>query len=268
MVEPPLASFAAMAPSDRLLPFVTALHLHAGTPAQAPYRRLPGPFAALVVHGGGSGYWRRAEEQAWRPFPRVALQGLFTSWNFALDDPDRRCSMVLIQPAAVETLFHIRAADTVDQVLDLAALRPDLARTLSRIAVGEANPLPALDDVLASIVRRVSRTDLAVPLAMIRREAGSGRVSLAAAVAGRSERSLRRSFQALIGVSPKRWCMIERFSANLRRLHPSPWTDAGAAPDYFDQAHEIREFRGLAGITPGAYRREKQTGDRRMFAYG
>jgi AraC-like DNA-binding protein len=75
-------------------------------------------------------------------------------------------------------------------------------------------------------------------------------------------------FQSGIGVSPKKWCEIERFAANLRRLHPNPWTDEGAAPDYFDQAHEIREFRSMAGITPGAYRREKLMGDRRVFAFG
>jgi AraC-like DNA-binding protein len=265
-VVQPFASFASLAPSDRLRPFVTALHLHNNRSPEPAYRRLPGPFAALVVHGGGTGWWRRPDEQGWQTYPRVALQGLFTHWNLALDAADRRCAMALIEPAAVEALFGIPAAVTINAVIDLAALRPELGRTLARLAARDANPLPALDETLAALLGGVSRTDLEVPLSLIRREAGSARISAAASLAGRSERSFRRTFHAALGVSPKRWCMIERFSANLRRLHPAPWSERGAPPDYFDQAHEIREFRAMAGITPGAYRRAKTTGDRRVFA--
>ncbi len=39
-------------------------------------------------------------------------------------------------------------------------------------------------------------------------------------------------------------------------------------PAYYDQAHEIHEFRRLAGVTPSVYRHEKAEGDRRLFAIG
>jgi AraC-like DNA-binding protein len=266
-VAHPLAFFASLPPPDRLRPYVMALHHHAGDGPQAPYRRLPGPFAALVVHGGPPGYWRKADEPGWRPYPRVALQGLFTRWNFALEVPGRRCSMALIEPAAVEALFGFPAAATIDHVLDLEVLRPQLGRALAAIS-RQADPLPQIAEFLASLVARSSAPGLGGPLSMIRREAGSARIAAAALLADRSERSLRRMFHAAIGVAPKRWCSIERFTANLRRLHPRPWIEVDALPDYFDQAHEIREFRAMAGITPGAYRREKRLGDRRVFAFG
>lgn len=75
---------------------------------------------------------------------------------------------------------------------------------------------------------------------------------------GLGMRALQRLFRAYVGVSPK-W-VVKRY-----RLHEAvailqagghvDWADLALTLGYFDQAHFIRDFRGLIGCTPMAYAR-------------
>jgi AraC-like DNA-binding protein len=61
-----------------------------------------------------------------------------------------------------------------------------------------------------------------------------------------------------VGVAPKLACRVARFRAAVSLLHDRPRTDLSAVAfdaGYADQPHLTREFRALAGMTPGAYRR-------------
>src|SRR3546814_20580487 len=65
----------------------------------------------------------------------------------------------------------------------------------------------------------------------------------------------RRSSDLL---APKAWCRVHRFGRALERLAADPalfLADVAAAEGYADQAHFTREFRALAGLSPGADRR-------------
>ncbi|MFZ6779906.1 DUF6597 domain-containing transcriptional factor [Undibacterium sp. Ji83W] len=81
------------------------------------------------------------------------------------------------------------------------------------------------------------------------------------AIAGTDKRSLQRLFQKYVGIGPK-W-VIQRY-----RLHEAlaqvqagktlSWTDLAQELGYFDQAHFVRDFRQLVGMTPREY--EKSLG--------
>jgi AraC-like DNA-binding protein len=263
------SNFSVMKPPAELEGLVTAFHHHHESGGrQSVFRRLPGPFAAVVINTTEGGFWRNPGETHWRPYPKVALHGLFTHWTEAVEADNRSCVMVLLEPWAIRPLFGLAAADAVDDVLDLQVLRPTLGLSLLKAAEKPDTALDAVADVLASVSAGKVHDDLSEPLSLFRLEGGSARVSHAAMLLGTSRKSLWRLFHMQLGVSPKKWCVIERFSSNLRRLHPSPWTDPGAEPDYCDQAHEIREFRRMAGMTPGTYRRGKLAGDPGVFAIG
>jgi AraC-like DNA-binding protein len=81
------------------------------------------------------------------------------------------------------------------------------------------------------------------------------------AIADLDKRSLQRLFQKYVGIGPK-W-VIQRY-----RLHEAvaqvqagktlSWTALALELGYFDQAHFVRDFRKLVGMTPGEY--EKSLG--------
>lgn len=73
-----------------------------------------------------------------------------------------------------------------------------------------------------------------------------------------SERHKRRIYREKIGLSPKQVQRIIRFNRLLDQLR------AGEEPDYsdyYDQAHAIREFKRMAGITPREYQRRNLSKD-------
>lgn len=65
-----------------------------------------------------------------------------------------------------------------------------------------------------------------------------------------------RRFEATVGLTPKRYARVLRFGTllpSLVRCGPRDWADVAAGAGYFDQSHLIREFRQMAGMSPGQY---------------
>ena len=88
---------------------------------------------------------------------------------------------------------------------------------------------------------------------------GAARVERVAKEVGWTERHLERRFAREIGLSPKAFSRTVRFQQTLAFMHSDGRDDwAGIAWDcgFADQAHLIREFRELAGVTPGRVREE------------
>lgn len=77
---------------------------------------------------------------------------------------------------------------------------------------------------------------------------------------GISHKHLIHRFQAEVGMTPKRFCRIQRFQQVLARIGQRTtvdWADLACACGYYDQAHFIQEFRGFSGLNPSTYLRER-----------
>lgn len=181
-------------------------------------------------------------------------------------------AMALLQPWAVEPLFGVAPGAVAGRVIDLEAAEPGWTAGLLKALNQVEGPEATLRTMAAALAAGggAGRCDPRVQAYLDAARESSGAVGVAegAAAAGLSERAFRDLFHRWMGVSPKAWAVLERFSANLRRLHVEPWAGPPAEdPDYFDQSHELREFQRLAGTTPGRYRRMKLGGDARVFAF-
>jgi AraC-like DNA-binding protein len=74
---------------------------------------------------------------------------------------------------------------------------------------------------------------------------------------GLSHSTLLRRFTAQVGLTPKRFARVRRLQRLLASVPAGPsaeWAAAAAECGYSDQAHLIKDFRALAGMTPSQYR--------------
>ncbi len=85
-------------------------------------------------------------------------------------------------------------------------------------------------------------------------------VAQAAEVAGLTVRGLQRLFHREVGISPKEVIRRFRLQEAAQRLIREPDLACGELAldlGYFDQAHFIRDFRSVVGVTPEVYRRRQ-----------
>jgi AraC-like DNA-binding protein len=267
------ASAAGSAPGVAAVP---AAHRRCATPAGA-FVRLPMPWLALTVAWGDDGLWQDMDGR-WQRHPRIALRGLFDGPSRALEPTVGRVDYVcaLVEPWACMGLFGLPAAELKNRIVDVQAFDPALARRLHDVAASPA-PLQAALAVLRQRMEQAPAPDRALCRAVqgLQARGGGGAIGGVRAAGGEdsvSARSMRQRFVRSLGVPPKRYARLLRLALALRDLHARPWAlphaesgDHGGVAEYHDASHLAREFRALAGCTPGEYRRAKRGGVRTVF---
>lgn len=143
-------------------------------------------------------------------------------------------------------LEHIwgRAGDDIAAELLEARDVPDILARLSRAIARRAQH--GSESASAQLARRAARSF----------EDGESRVERVAEELGVTPRHLRRAFTESIGIGPKQFARGVRLRRAARMAATSTnWVRIAADAGYHDQAHLIRDFRELVGLTPGAWAR-------------
>jgi AraC-like DNA-binding protein len=152
-------------------------------------------------------------------------------------------SVLTDEAVSLETLWG-RAARDVFDVSGPDGVAGGVAEVLQRKLQQAEQSEPACVPAVRRAVRR-ARAAESIP-----------RVSELATEVGRSERQLRRDFDAVVGLTPKRFLRIVRFRRALREARAAvqpEWAAIAERHGYFDQAHLIADFRSLTGRTPSEF---------------
>ncbi|MDR7151577.1 AraC-like DNA-binding protein [Hydrogenophaga palleronii] len=124
-----------------------------------------------------------------------------------------------------------------------------------------SSPQRALLHLQGHLVRRLQQAAPPDPLA-VRAIAAFGqdpalaRVQPVQRAAGHLPAQFIRRFEAAVGLTPKRYARVLRLGVllpTLVRCGPRDWAGIAVDAGYFDQSHLIREFRQMAGMSPGQY---------------
>lgn len=115
-------------------------------------------------------------------------------------------------------------------------------------------PQAAIDLLERDLIARLQRPLLLHP-AVAQALRPTSRVAEVQQQSGYSPRHFIELFRSNVGLAPKQFYRIQRFSMALARLARGgmPLVDVAIASGYADQAHLSREFRELAGVSPSAY---------------
>jgi AraC-like DNA-binding protein len=148
-------------------------------------------------------------------------------------------------------------------------LDPDWCRRLSTVAEVEddAEALQGIALCLRELIARAAPLDTVVMTAVSRLIRSRGDLRIGDLAEGcLSPRQLRRRFQAAVGLSPKELARIRRLRASAAAavLEELSWCEVTADAGYADQAHLVREFRDLLGVTPGAFEQHARRIDHRL----
>jgi AraC-like DNA-binding protein len=180
----------------------------------------------------------------------------------ALDGPARIVG-ARFRPGAAVGLFGIAARELRDDAADARDVWGARGRFFDA-ELAEATDAPlALGVIAGELSARVAELDapdarIDRAVAMLARHGGEIPIPAVAADVGVGERQLERLFDERVGYRPKmfaRVARLQRVTATLARGSAASWARLAVDCGYADQAHLIREFRALTGVTPKVYAR-------------
>ena len=166
--------------------------------------------------------------------------GAYPFLGFSLHDVTDRVVPVCDLPECSGFAIHERLAETGDPQARKGLIESMLLSRLSSV--------DRQGSTLARVLSQIDRSRGLAPVASLQTWAGIG------------TRQLERTFKTRTGLTPKSYCRVVRMRSALTRLKSQPsqgWAVLASHAGYCDQAHFIREFKDLTGLTPAAYARER-----------
>lgn len=160
-------------------------------------------------------------------------------------------------------LHELRDTFTLLDVLDRRQLLLLHARLAETAVLAQRFSL--LDQWLMDRLAQGRARSLLIPpsLARLQGQAGQLPIPQLAEELAVSQRQLERLFQLQVGMTPKQYARLVRVETARLALKQHPETTTRLAVDlgFYDQAHFIREFRSVIGMTPTAYKKRQPPAD-------
>jgi AraC-like DNA-binding protein len=258
-----------------LAPFVDSVWLYDGTPpAHAVERRLPDGMLSLIFNLRDDEiclYAPHNPAQVQR-YPGALLTGARSS--FALLDTATTTSVIGIQfkPGGASAFLPWPVDEIQESELSLNLLWGTEALDLrERLSV---ETLPACQFhlveqfLLARLdLNRAPHPAVAFAISQLQRAQLPSIAEVSDQLA-LSRTRLNQLFRAAVGLTPKQYQRVGRFQKVLRLLEDGAvhlgerqrsvhWSELAISCGFYDQAHLTREFHLCAGMTPGAYLRQR-----------
>ena len=167
------------------------------------------------------------------------------------------CIAICFYPGMAYQFFHIPMNLLSDRTVALSDLWDGLAAELEDKLAGLCSNEDRVKAVQKYLIQQLAsdRRDLQVDycLNQVRRSSTSISVGRLSAEIGLSQRQLLRSFQERIGLSPKEYLRVSRFTHSLQYLKRYPHislTEVACQSGYYDQSHFIRDYKEYTGYSP------------------
>ena len=244
---------------DYLTGLVDHIWLFDGSMTCLRERTFPNGLLEIIVHLGER--YSVVEDRGNWMCPTTCVTGLQLR-HLVVEAPARRTRVlgVRLTPAGAYALFARPMYELAGLTVDLADLAGSAASALAAECHAAATGQGCLKAALRWIdgrLARATRLDPAVAwmLGEIRQRKGAVSIGRLREQTGWSKTRLASTFVEQIGVNPKQYARVMRFSRALEMIHAehTSLVDVAAEAGYYDQPHLNAEFKELSGFTPSEF---------------
>lgn len=223
----------------------------------APNYCIPKGTVELIItlKGAGSEVYTNHE---WKQIDDVLVVGIQTTATIWRMQTNSAKFGIRLKPETFIRLFDEPVADLYQKFTDLKTLVGnrycwliemirDAASNEDRIAIVESFLYKKLaiaktgHNLLAEAIRKIWNEEGNISTASLSKSVFIG------------ERQLQRLFKNTVGISPKLYSRIIRFRSAYEQAQSgksSGWTDVAYSLGYSDQAHFVKDFKSITGVTP------------------
>ncbi|MBX2898558.1 MAG: AraC family transcriptional regulator [Cyclobacteriaceae bacterium] len=219
---------------------------------------IPDGFPEIIFHYRDS--YRINISGTWQRQHKNLLAGQLKKFFYLENTGATGMVGIKFKPAALAHLFNLVMSDYTDRVVPLPEA---ISKALAGIRMQVQDPLRAeefakhIDYELFLLMKPHDEVLLKVEtcLEMIFARKGNVEVAELCDRVSVAERQLQRWFNRYVGLTPKFYCRVIRFSHifNLMEQQDASWVEIALESGYYDQSHFIRNFKAFTGEDPSAY---------------
>lgn len=194
-----------------------------------------------------------------RSWTRGIVHGPQSTYYVTGSKPKGRVIGVSFHPGMAGAILGVPLDELRDRHVCIEDIWGARARELRERLATAPTPRAAIDILERYLIARMHRPLLLHPaVAQALRPGLLGTVARVGQIqkqSGYSPRHFIELFRSNVGLAPKQFYRIQRFSTALATIAGGKMAlaDVAASSGYADQAHLSREFRELAGVSPSAY---------------
>ncbi len=217
---------------------------------------IPDGFTEIIFHFGDP--YKIKLGNTWELQSKNLLAGQISSY-FHLTNTGRSSMLgIKFKPTALTHLFDLDLSELTDNVLTLNSKLPQLSAWADQLYFLETNEkrIEFIQDELVRmrpVIPLQTSIDKAVDIVFSERgNISIGQICEAIDVSGRQ---LERLFKKYIGLSPKFYSRIIRFSYifQTEQEKKMSWSELGLETGFYDQSHFIKNFKAFTGEDPSKY---------------
>lgn len=247
--------------SLELQPFIECYFIWEGqTCERMEVQSPPSGFSAMVFNYADH-YWAYQYSSKPHPVPKCFVSGQFTSNYHLVMEGKIGMVGIVFKASSMNNFFNWNMPALVNNRISLELLMGKEACKLYKTVAEELshdNRIIILDNFLKSRLQqaksRLSIIDDSV--SYIDEQNGLLTIESVAAHLKISRRYLEKKFLEKVGISPKLYSRIKRFSIlsnKVARLQKVDWQDVVFESGYHDQSHLVKEFKEFNQMNPGDY---------------
>ncbi|MCF7560530.1 helix-turn-helix domain-containing protein [Sabulilitoribacter multivorans] len=219
---------------------------------------IPDGYPELIFHFGDC--YRTNINGVWQTQGRNLIAGQIKNHFFLENTGKSKIFGIKFQPWGLNELFKIEMSGLTDKVIEVPDKVLETIMPVKEISVGSLSFDEKVIKIEHWFIEYLLGLDLInfegqKAVELIIEKKGKTELKTIQREVGISERSLERYFRTKIGLSPKYYSRIIRFSHifKLAQLDEIDWSDIVFLTGYYDQSHFIKNFKEFTGEDPSKY---------------
>ena len=219
---------------------------------------IPDGYPELIFHYGD--YYKTNINGDWQAQGPNLIAGQIRNHFFLENSGKSKIFGIKFQPWGLNELFHIEMSQLTDKVVEipngiLETLTP--VKKISICSLTFTEKVMKIEDWFVEFLSNINLKSLKGQKAveLIIKDQGKTGLKKIQNEIGISERSLERYFKPKIGLSPKYFSRIIRFSHIFKLVQSDKidWLDIAFLSGFYDQSHFIKNFKEFTGEDPSKY---------------
>ncbi|HEY5823514.1 MAG TPA: AraC family transcriptional regulator [Cyclobacteriaceae bacterium] len=248
-------------PSSELIPFIECYYVWEGeTNGRLDVESPPSSYSAIVFNYGDP-TWAYQHSANLEEVPDAFVAGMFTSIYHRVLDGKIGMAAIVFKPTALHNFFGLRMSQLVNNRMALEHLLGSTATHLYEKIKNEntdAGRIRILEKIISPLVPH-AKTQLSIideAIEYIDELNGISTVDEVASKLKISKRYLEKKFLEKVGLSPKFYSRIKRFSVLANKaVHAEKinWQDVIFESGLHDQSHLVKEYIEFNKMNPSDY---------------